>query len=70
MGMIIIWKRLIYFIFVATIVTQFDHLEEIHGKMFVSHILACITASRYGLSDDEILDIVAHDKQVRILLKL
>ena len=38
--------------------------------MFVSHILACITASRYGLSEDEILDIVAHDKQVCILLTL
>ena len=41
-----------------------DRTEKYHGKMFVSHVLSYITASRHGLSDMEIEDVLSLDDSV------
>jgi len=42
----------------------FTDLERMHGKLLVSHSLGLITASKYGLSDAEIDDILSIDDEV------
>ncbi|KAI8807739.1 hypothetical protein BJ742DRAFT_307160 [Cladochytrium replicatum] len=39
----------------------FESLERSHGKMFVSHALAAITAAEYGLSWTELEDLISCD---------
>ena len=36
-----------------------------HGKMLVSHALGYLAASRYGLSEDEVLDVLSADGEVK-----
>ena len=38
--------------------------EDNHGEVLVSHVLGYLAASRYGLAEDELLDLVARDRQV------
>lgn len=42
----------------------YTELEEKYGKTLVSHFLAYITASKHGLTEPEILDILALDTEV------
>ena len=39
-------------------------LDENHGRMMVSHTLGYLAASKNGLSEDEMLDILSQDKEV------
>ena len=48
----------------AAVFSYFDHLEDIHGKSYVSSVLSCITAANYGLSESELLDILSCDRRV------
>jgi hypothetical protein len=36
-----------------------------HGELFVSHALGYLAASRYGLSEDELLDVLSADEEVK-----
>ena len=45
----------------------FASLEEKFGHCFVSQALGYITAAKYGLSEMELLDILASDKEVSAL---
>jgi NACHT domain- and WD repeat-containing protein len=38
--------------------------EDNHGETLVSHALGYLTASRYGLSEDELLDLLSRDPEV------
>lgn len=38
--------------------------EGNHGEMLVSHVLGYLAASRYGLAEDEIIDLISRDLQV------
>ena len=38
--------------------------ERNHGKALVSHALGYLAASRFGLSEDEILEVLSRDKEV------
>ena len=38
--------------------------EGKHGEMLVSHALGYLAASRYGLAEDELVDLLSHDLQV------
>jgi WD40 repeat protein len=38
--------------------------EDNHGEALVSHVLGYLAASRYGLSEDELLDLLSRDTQV------
>lgn len=50
---------------VHAIINQlFDRVEKYHGYIFVSHTLAYLTASKNGLSDVEIEDILSLDEEV------
>eukprot|EP00052_Salpingoeca_macrocollata_P022411 m.194605 g.194605 ORF g.194605 m.194605 type:complete len:1707 (+) comp21792_c0_seq1:125-5245(+) len=40
------------------------NLEKTHGKVLVSHALGYITASRFGLSEPELVDILSLDDEV------
>ncbi len=42
----------------------FEQLERIHGKAFVERVFGLLSASRRGLSEDELLDIVSTDDGV------
>lgn len=42
----------------------FTEMEANHGITLVSHLLAYATASKYGLTEPEVLDILALDKEV------
>ncbi len=42
----------------------FDRLETVHGKMFTSNVLSYITASKNGLSDMELDDLISLDDDV------
>ena len=44
--------------------TLFDRVERYHGKTFVSHALSYLTASRNGLSDNELDDLLSLDDVV------
>ena len=46
------------------ILSYFVELEEKYGAILVSHLLAYITASKHGLTEPEILDILALDTEV------
>lgn len=48
----------------AIINKLFDRVEKYHGYIFVSHTLAYLTASKMGLSDVEIEDILSLDDEV------
>ena len=41
-------------------------LEDKYGARLISHLLAYVTASKYGLTEPEILDILALDTEVCI----
>ena len=45
----------------------FASLKEMFGHCFVSQALGYITAAKYGLSEMELLDILASDKEVSAL---
>ena len=38
--------------------------EDNHGQVLVSHALGCLAASRHGLSEDELLDLLSRDPDV------
>jgi WD40 repeat protein len=38
--------------------------EDNHGEALVSHVLGYLAASRYGLAEDELLDLLSRDPQV------
>lgn len=38
--------------------------EDNHGETLVSHVLGYLAASRYGLAEDELLDLLSRDPQV------
>lgn len=40
-------------------------LEDKYGTTLVSRLLAYVTASKYGLTEPEILDVLALDTEVR-----
>ena len=40
------------------------HIENTHGSHFVSSTLRIITASYYGMSEDELLDILTINHEV------
>jgi WD40 repeat protein len=42
---------------------MFRRLEEHHGKIFVSHGLGYLAAARNGLTEDELLDLLARDHE-------
>ena len=44
----------------------YTELEEKYGKTLISHLLAYVTASKHGLTEPEILDILALDTKVYI----
>ena len=44
--------------------TLFARLERLHGKLLVSHCLGLITASKHGLSDAELDEILSIDDEV------
>ena len=44
--------------------TLLDRVELYQGKTFVSHALSYLTASRHGLSDVEIEDVLSLDDSV------
>ena len=48
----------------AAITKFFSDLEEAHGELLVSHILGLLTASKYGLSDSEIDEILSLDEEL------
>ncbi|KAL3313323.1 NACHT domain- and WD repeat-containing protein 1 [Cichlidogyrus casuarinus] len=48
----------------SAILTLFKSLENDHGKIFVSHALSYITASRGGISEAELEDLLSLDDQV------
>ena len=56
--------------YVAMLENLFDDLEATHGKVLVSHVIAYLSAARFGLSEPEILDILSTDDQVCALLLL
>ena len=51
--------------YVDLILSYFVELEEKYGATLVSHLLAYITASKHGLTEPEILDVLALDTEVR-----
>ena len=46
----------------------YAELEETYGQILVSHLLTYVTASKYGLTEPEILDLIALDKEVSCVL--
>ncbi|ELT97481.1 hypothetical protein CAPTEDRAFT_103793, partial [Capitella teleta] len=44
--------------------TLFDRLEKYHGRTFVRHVLSYLTASKNGLSDMELEDVLSLDDTV------
>ncbi len=47
--------------FSGVINAWFDKVEHTHGRMFVTHALSYITASKNGLSDAELEDVLSLD---------
>ena len=52
------------FLTTAAVESFYTELEEKYGKTLISHLLAYITASKHGLTEPEILDILALDTEV------
>lgn len=48
----------------ASIHKLFERIEMKHGKMLVSHAFSYITASKEGLTESELEDILSLDEQV------
>ncbi|KAM4807933.1 NACHT domain- and WD repeat-containing protein 1 [Rhinophrynus dorsalis] len=48
----------------AAVRLLYQHLEQLHGKLLVSHALGYIVASRNGLSEAELKDILSLDDDV------
>ena len=42
----------------------FEELEAKHGRVLVSHTLAYLSPSRFGLTESELLDTLACDEEV------
>ena len=42
----------------------FTELEEKYGKTLVGHFLTYVTASKYGLTEPEIIDLITLDTEV------
>ena len=57
-----------HLIFIALVNMFFNYVEEKHGQLYVSAVLATITTSKYGLGENELLDILSCNQQVRILI--
>lgn len=57
-------KRLLDTHVTGAIVSFYTELEDKYGQTLVSHFLAYITASKHGLTEPEILDILALDTEV------
>ena len=51
-------------LFIDAINYKLDRMENRHGRLLVSHALSLVTASRFGLSENELLDILSCDEQV------
>ncbi len=45
-----------------------QYIEDTHGRLFVSSTLSLITASYYGMAEEELLDILTYNKEVLPLL--
>ena len=43
----------------------FDRVEKYHGEVFTRHALSYLTASKSGLSDVEMEDVLSLDDEVR-----
>ena len=43
---------------------MFTLLEEKYGHVLISHLFGYITASKYGLTESEILDVLSLDAEV------
>lgn len=43
----------------------FERMERYHGRVFTSHALSYLTASKSGLSDVEMEDVLSLDDEVR-----
>ena len=55
-------------LFADAINYKLDRVENTHGRLFVSRTLSLLTASRFGLSENELLDILSHDRQVHMMV--
>jgi WD40 repeat protein len=53
----------------GAILSYIERVEATHGTVLVSHTLMYITLSKYGLSENELLDILSYDKQVLMEIK-
>ncbi len=53
---------------IGLILDLFHKLEEEHGHLLVGHMIAYVTASRHGLTETELLDILCCDHEVRFPL--
>ena len=50
--------------FIGAVNSLFTLLEEKYGRVLISHLFEYITASKYGLTEPEILDILSLDAEV------
>ena len=44
-------------------------VEEKHGVALVSHTLKYISAAKYGLTENELLDILSQDEEVMVVME-
>ena len=46
-----------------------EHIEGKHGRRYVTLTLAIITASNYGMTEDELMDILSCNEEVCHVMK-
>jgi hypothetical protein len=68
-----LWKSYTIDTFIAKSIDDcisklFERVENSHGKVLVSHALAYITASKNGLSEAELEDLISLDETVMFFL--
>ena len=51
----------------ASIHKLFERIETKHGKVLVSHAFSYVTASKEGLTESELEDLLSLDEQVSIV---
>lgn len=66
-----LWKSYTSDIYLAPSISDcisklFERIENQHGKVLVSHALAYITASKNGLSEAELEDLISLDETVNL----
>ena len=72
---VVLWKSYTMDLNIAKTVEDcvsklFVRVEAAHGKVLVSHALAYITASKNGLSEAELEDLISLDETVREIFNL